>query len=138
MLAATAATPKPGNWHGVSEGLERAKAALAAGQHQAAYSLINEVLEFAPMEARGWHFLGKTLQALGEHGRALECFRHAHALYASRHAEQNDSPASTTLAKLLWRQGEKEAARNMIDSLIDRQGESDELLSLKRAWEMGA
>lgn len=135
MLSVSAAAPKPGNWCGVNEGLALARAAMDAGRYEEACARIHEVLEFAPMEASGWHLLGKALQAMGKHAQALDCFAHAAKLYKSLQSPGEDVPASVHLAKLLWQQGEQQAARAMLERLIQQRGAGDEqLFALKRAW----
>jgi len=87
------------------------------------------------MEAAAWHLLGRALQGMAAHGRALACFQRAAELYGLQQRLNEDPPASLHLAKLLWQQGEREAALAMLKRLIARQGARKELLALLQAWE---
>ncbi len=94
-----------------------------------------ELIEFAPAEIQAWQLLarvqkglGKTHQAIDSATRALELQRAAQ--------DKTDIPASITLARLLWDQGDSEAARAMLGILMLRRPDDEELAGLKQQWEM--
>ncbi|MFQ5354945.1 MAG: tetratricopeptide repeat protein [Mariprofundaceae bacterium] len=128
--------PLPANWQGVRNGLENAENNFRQAEYHQASQHLQEVLEFAPMEARAWHLLGRVMQAMGDHDQALQHFRNASDLYASNSSTQSHREfASIALAKLLWKQGEKESACAMLDKLMDL-GENDHgIYDLRQAWE---
>ncbi len=141
MLAASPSAPKhplprhaprPHNWQGVQEGLTESARQLRAGELDAAEQITRQVLEFAPREGRAWHLLGRILQQAGRHGEALECFERAHDCY--RDAHPDTPPASLRLARLLWAQGERAEALAMLDLLLMRQPNDEELRTLRETW----
>jgi len=126
--------PRPQNWQGVESGLAEAARLLQQNELYRAEKVMRHVLEFAPMEGQAWHLLGRILQKTGGHAEALECFTSAEACYARRKPDQ-EPPASTRLARLLWVQGECEQARSMLDILILRHPEDENLRQLHVAWQ---
>ncbi|MDX8402050.1 MAG: tetratricopeptide repeat protein [Mariprofundaceae bacterium] len=131
--------PRPGNWRGVDAGLAAAKAAFHAGKLEVCEAVLREVLEFAPAEARAWAWLGKVLEVGGREGEAHDCYARARALLVRAGKRRTASPpASIGLARLLWRQGEKDAARAMLAVLLVRDPEDPRLKALKEDWSLGA
>ncbi|MDX8410630.1 MAG: hypothetical protein R8K46_01990 [Mariprofundaceae bacterium] len=107
---------------------------LGIGEHESAQLTLHEVLEFAPFEAKAWHLLGKALQASGTHADALGCFKKAACLYGNDQDDTFATMATIPLAELLWRQGDREAARAMLGLLMLRKGDDPEILTLSEAW----
>jgi len=105
------------------------------GEYESAQLTLHELLEFAPLEARAWHLLGRVLQAVGAHADALGCFGKAASLYDDNQDNPGSAMATVPLAKLLWSQGDQEAARAMLGLLMLRKGDEPELLALREAWE---
>lgn len=142
MLAASSSapnsprsTPKPSNWRGVANGLAEAKRAFLSGDLEQAETILREVLEFAPSEAKAWAWLGKVLQEKSLSSEAETCFSQARQLL-TRHRKTQDKPAaSATLARMLWQQGDRAAARNMLALLLMQKPEDPELCKLKSEWE---
>lgn len=126
--------PKPENWHGVGEGMARAAAMLARGEYAEASNLLREVLEFAPVEAKAWHMLGRALQQLGDHEEALRCFKTAESCYQG-HSRTASAPASLRLAKMLWQQGERVEAQEMLQALIVEKPGDAALQQLQDEWQ---
>jgi len=141
MLAATSSapnsqlrpTPKPANWRGVTDCLRQARDAYQNQAYAESEQLLLELIEFAPSETRAWKLLANTQKAQGKIQQALASARRA--LDLQNAANQSDEmPASATLARLLWEQGEHDAARAMLGLLIMRQPENSELEELKNIW----
>ncbi len=141
MLTASQPTPKPApssipgpeNWPGVSESIAEADRLLRQGEPSGAENILRQALEFAPMEGRAWHLLGKVLQAGGRHVEALDCFSRAESCYG-RGRDGPEPPASVRLARLLWAQGEKEEARAMLAILAPRHPDDERLRQLRDEW----
>ncbi len=123
----------------MAEGLAHANEALQRGNSDEAEVILHEVLEFAPNEARAWHSMGKLRQQQGKHQEALDCFEKASRLY--EHGAENSNkpqgklPISRKLAKLLWQQGEKDAALAMLAVLMIRHPDDEALQAMKDSWE---
>ena len=130
-----AATPRPTIWHGVSEGLAKAKEAIESNELQQAEWILQEVVEFAPAETRAWKLLARTQRALGRYREGIASAKRALTLQAR--SSSHEAPASITLAKLLWQQQECEQAREMLTILMQRQPENMELAELHRQWNNG-
>jgi Flp pilus assembly protein TadD len=127
--------PTPGNWRGVAEGLAAAKHAFQSGRHDDAELILRETLEFAPAEAKAWAWLGKVLQVQERHDEARSCLDKAAHLLNNASAEGKQPPASLQLARILWSQGECEAARAMLAVLMIKHPGDMRLHELKRTWE---
>lgn len=127
--------PKPDNWHGVAEGLNRARMHLGKGLYQQAIDTLKEVLEFAPSEPQAWRLLGDILGQHGHAQKAEACHRKAERFEKHANIETHAVPASERLAKLLWSQGETDAARAMLAILLMRRPEDEKLLALREAWD---
>jgi len=150
MLPASASTPNttrssrhsttaPGLWHGVAEGMELAKKAIAQGQLAQAESILTELLEFAPVEIKAWKLLAQTQRHLGHIEAGI-----ASAMRALR-LQNTDIEAlplaSITIARLLWTQHEYDEARQMIALLIeqnppDNNPKHAEWLQLQQQWNL--
>ncbi len=126
--------PTPDNWHGVSEGLNRANHQICDGQYQEAVQTLKAILEFAPSEPKAWKLLGELLEQHGHIGKAEACHKKAESLTLSSNIEQSPMPASERLAKLLWSQGEADAARSMLAILLLRNPSNEKLISLRENW----
>jgi len=135
MLAASRPVPKPAIWQGVAEGLSEAQRQLHQGEYGKAQNVLRDILEFAPVEAKAWHLLGRALQSGGEHGDALECFHTAASLYGSRSPGNEKQPVSIRLARLLWDQGDRLGAQTMLDALMLEKSDDEELLKLQAIWQ---
>lgn len=126
--------PTPQAWRGVTQGLEDAAGMLQQHCYEEAEASLLQLLEFAPMEGKIWHLIGRCHQARGQHAKALECFAQAAGCY-EKQTHVDEHPASARLARILWEQGEKHAARDMLEQLLESQAEDTELLALQREWE---
>jgi len=126
--------PTPQNWCGVGEGLKEASTLLQQHLYTQAEDTLLQLLEFAPMEGKTWHLLGRSHQAQGRHAKALECFERADCCYRNRNAN-DEAPASSRLARLLWDQGDEGGARAMLEQLMLRQPDDAELLAMREKWQ---
>jgi len=126
--------PTPGNWHGVTEGLSKARAHVCDGLYQEAINTLKEILVFAPSEPQAWSLLGEILHQHGHAEKAAACHKKASALDISTNIDNNALPASTRLAKLLWAQEEPDAARAMLALLILRNPEDEGLVEMRNNW----
>jgi tetratricopeptide (TPR) repeat protein len=117
--------------------MKDARLAFELQAYEDAENLLLELLEFAPFETRAWKLLARSQKELGKTDQAIASATRALEL---QHSEKKDAntPASATLAKLLWEQGEEQAARAMLGLLLMRQPENSELTELKHQWEAGA
>jgi len=129
----TRSAPTPENWHGVAEGLNKAHQLLCDGLYQKAVNTLKEILEFAPSEPKAWKLLGEILEKHGHTHKAEACHKKASALERSLNIDA-PMPASERLAKLLWAQGEADAARGMLALLMLRNPESETLIAIRDSW----
>lgn len=129
--------PKPAGWPGAAESLRKAEAMIETGDFYGAEDVLREALDFAPMEGRAWHMLGRCQQAQQRHAAALESFARADACYRRQAAcgAGGEAPASARLAELLWRQGEKDAASAMLEKLLAQAPDDEPLLALRRRFQ---
>lgn len=142
MLSASDSVPNsrrsasiPENWKGVVAGLKEAKRSYRDGRLEHAEKVLREVLEFAPAEAKAWAWLGKVLESMGKGAAAKDCLNRARILLVLESRRKNEHPASLRLARLLWDQGDRNAAREMLAMLLSRRPDDASLLALKREWE---
>jgi predicted Zn-dependent protease len=131
-----ASTPRPANWHGVTEGMAAAKKAIRFGQLELAELLLTELLEFAPAETRAWKLLAKTQRKLKHIEAGIKSARRA--LELQDVPKSHGVPASLTIAQLLWQQGEHREARNMLDLLMSDQPENEQTQNLRQQWDSEA
>jgi len=131
-----ASIPRPANWSGVTEGMANAKQAIAAGHPEQAEKLLLELLEFAPAETRAWKLLAKTQRKLGHTEAGITSARRA--LKLQNTPPNRDTPASLTIAQVLWQQGAFGEARNMLELLLSYQPGNEQLQNLRRQWDDGA
>lgn len=129
----TRSAPTPDNWHGVAEGLNKAHQHMHDGLYQEAVNTLKVILEFAPSEPKAWKLLGEILEKHGHTDKAKACHKKASALEKSLGLDA-PMPASERLAKLLWSQGEPDAARGMLAVLLMRSPESESLLAMRNSW----
>jgi predicted Zn-dependent protease len=142
MLAASTAspnpeiktTPKPQNWHGVSQGLAKAKQAFQNKEWKTAETILLEVLEFAPTEAKAWAWLGRIMELQNQHEKASDFFQKAESILRKQRGTTVE-PASLPLAKILWQQGAKEDAKAMLNTLLLEKQDDEGLLTLSKLWE---
>ena len=127
------ATPRPANWRGVTAGMADAKQAVASGQLEQAEQLLLELLEFAPAETRAWKLLAKIQRQLGHIKAGINSAKRA--LELQNTPPNRGTPASLTIAQLLWQQGEHREARNMLALLLSDQPENEQLQHLRRQWD---
>lgn len=132
--AKPSAAPTPQNWKGVRHGLSHAEQYLQAQQFQQAEMLIREVLEFAPSEARAWDMLATLHQMQGDADKASHCRQKAEKLRKWETDSFRRPPASLQLAKLLWKQGDRETARAMLAVLLLRRPGDTRLQTLRDSW----
>jgi tetratricopeptide (TPR) repeat protein len=109
-----------------------AKKAIASGQLEQAEHLLLELLEFAPAETRAWKLLAKTQRKLGHIEAGIKSAERA--LELQNAPVNHGTPASFTIAQLLWQQGEYREARNMLGLLLSSQPENKQLQNLWRQW----
>lgn len=133
--AKAAAAPTPENWKGVRHGLTHAKQCLQAKQLEQAEALIHEVLEFAPREPRAWDMLALLRQLQGHHDEAAKCRDKAEKLLKWETDSYKQPPATVHLAKLLWKQGDKDTARAMLAVLMMRRPGDERLQALRDSWD---
>jgi len=126
--------PTPGNWHGVTEGLNKAREHVSGGLYQEAVNTLKEVLEFAPSEPQAWRLLGEILHKHGHLEKAAACHNKASALDSNSNIDNSAIPASERLAKLLWAQGESDAAHAMLTLLLLRNPNSENLIKMRDNW----
>ncbi len=131
----TRSAPTPDNWHGVAEGLNRARQQVCGGHYQEAINTLKAVLEFAPSEPQAWRLLGDILGQHGHSEKAEACHKKASRLEQQLKTGTNSLPASERLAKLLWSQGETDAAYAMLAVLLLRNPENERLVEMRHAWE---
>ncbi len=127
-------TPKPHNWHGVSQGLAMAKQAFLNKQLDDAKDTLLEVLEFAPSEPKAWAWLGKIMQLQNNHKQAEVYYQKAKGLLRQQQKNASNMPASLTLAKILWNQGEQASAKNMLNTLLLEMPNDERLVALAQTW----
>ncbi len=125
--------PKPANWRGVAACMREAKAAYAAEDFAGAEKLLLELIEFAPNETRAWKLLAHTQKRLGKIRDAIASAERALELQRAAQTRA-EMPASLTLARLLWQQGDNEAARAMLAVLLLRDPDNEGLKRLRREW----
>jgi len=124
---------KPDGWCGVAQGLQDATSLMREKAHAQAEEVLLQLLEFAPMEGKAWHMLGRCHQARQQHTKALEFFERAAVCYRNQDAA-DQPPASATIAQLLWNQGEKEQAKAMLEHLLARNPDDAKLQAMRAAW----
>jgi len=134
QIAATT-TPRPANWRGVSAGMLDATQAVACGRLEQAEHLLLELLEFAPAETRAWKLLAKTQRELGHIEDGISSAKRALGLQNA--PPKRGKPASLTIARLLWQQGEHGEARDMLELLLSSQPENKQLQNLQQLWNSG-
>jgi len=134
----TRSAPTPDNWHGVSEGLNKAHQHVCDGLYQEAVNTLKEILEFAPSEPKAWSLLGEILDKHGHAEKATACHKKAATLTSVSNTDNNPMPASERLAKLLWSQGETAAARGMLAVLLLRNPDNEKLLAMRDSWNSSA
>ncbi len=131
--------PTPKNWRGVKVCMEEAERAVIAGKLQQAESILIEMLEFAPSEYSGWKRLAHIQRDLGKIHAGIASARQALQLQQREKSQPvTRSPASLTLAKLHWQQGEREEALTMLATLLQQQPQNETLIQLKQQWEVTA
>jgi len=113
--------------------MNAAKKAITCGALEQAEQILTEMLEFAPAETSAWKLLARVQRKLGRVEAGIKSATRALQLQSPR--PQPQAPASVTLAQLLWKQGEKELAMEMLSLLITRQPEDQSLVMLKSNWD---
>lgn len=126
--------PIPEGWRGVGQGLTDAAGLLRLHLFAQAEDALLQLLEFAPMEGKAWHMLGRCHQIQNRHTQALECFDRAACCYNTRSHSQDSPPASARLARLLWDQGDQHTARSMLAQLLARCPDDTSLIRLHLEW----
>lgn len=128
-----ASTPRPANWHGVTEGMAAAKKAIRSGQLEQAEQLLSELLEFAPAETSAWKLLAKTQRKLKHIEAGIKSAKRA--LELQNIPRNHGAPASLTIAQLLWQQGEHKQARDMLKLIESDQPENEQIPNLWQQWD---
>jgi len=125
--------PRPGNWRGVSDGMQSAREAVRQQRYEQAEQILLELLEFAPVEIKAWKLLARVQRQLGHIEAGIKSA--TRALELQNNPLPEEPPASITLARLLWEQQEYEAAREMLAELIAQQPENESLRALQLQWQ---
>ncbi|ATX81870.1 hypothetical protein Ga0123462_1001 [Mariprofundus ferrinatatus] len=112
--------------------MSAAKQAIADSRFEKAEQILTEMLEFAPSETAGWKLLARVQRKLGHIEAGIASAERALQLQNAN--ATMEPPVSATLARLLWKQGERNQAHEMLDILIARQPEDHALVMLKHAW----
>lgn len=120
-------------WRGVSEGMAAAIAAVRNGKLTTAEVILVDLVAFAPAETRAWKLLARVQRELGHFDAGLISARRA--LHLQSMQQQQEPPASLTLARLFFEQGEHNEAKAMLARLIDRNPHNQELLQLRDKWQ---
>ncbi len=110
-----------------------AKQAVASGELEQAEQLLFELLEFAPAETRAWKLLAKTQRELGHIEAGIKSAKRALGLQNA--PPNHGTPASLTIAQLLWQQGEYKEARSMLELLLSDQPENEHIQNLQQQWD---
>lgn len=111
-----------------------ARDAVQQGNLEHAAQILVEMLEFAPSETAGWKLLAHIQRQLGHIEAGIESATRALKLQNAENQQQ--SPTSLTLAKLLWQQGEQKQAIEMLELLIIRQPEDNALIQIQKGWKL--
>jgi len=128
------AVAKPDSWRGVEQGLQDATALMREKAHAQTEDVLLQILEFAPMEGKAWHMLGRCHQTQQRHDKALECFERAANCYRNQDTT-NQAPASAAIAQLLWNQGEKKQAEAMLNTLLTNRPDDAKLQAMRAVWD---
>jgi len=126
------------NWCGVSESLARAKAAMDAQEFEQAEHILQELLDFAPRELRGWKMLARLQRNMGKIEQGIKSATIALRLQQERTRQTPAPTASLRLAKMCWQQGDHQGALSMLQELLAQQPQQPQLLALKMQWEQEA
>jgi len=129
--------PTPAGWHGVKIGMENARSLIADGAYEQAIDTLNDLLLFAPAEVSIWRLMARLQRKLGRIEDGIASANRALQLQNSARIDSRPL-ASLTLAKLLWRQGEKKEAREMLELLLARSPEDLMLSETKQQWRQDA
>ncbi len=129
--------PLPSHWSGVAQGLQEAAALMQRKAYAQAENVLVKLLEFASMEGKVWHMLGRCQQVQQQHGKALESFERAAHCYRQQDADEH-APVSVRLAQLLWSQGETAQAVAMLDRLLMQQPDDAALHNIRKDWQQEA
>jgi len=127
--------PTPENWLGVGQSLQEAGERIQTHLYAQAEEILLQLLEFAPMEGKAWHMLGRCHQIQARHSKALECFERAAFCYKN-HQAGTIPLASERLARLLHDKGETEAAKVMLKRLLANKPDDAGLLAMKKEWDV--
>jgi len=124
--------PLPDHWSGVAQGLAEAALLMQGKTYIQAEDVLVNLLEFASMEGKVWHMLGRCHQAQQQHSKALESFERAAHCY--RQQDDDSTPASARLAQVLWDQGETTQAEAMLNTLLARRPGDVKLYDIRKRW----
>ncbi|MDX8392225.1 MAG: tetratricopeptide repeat protein [Mariprofundaceae bacterium] len=125
--------PLPEHWGGVEQGLQEATALMQRKIYTQAEETLLKLLEFASMEGKAWHMLGRCHQAQQQHVKALECFAQAAHCYQQQNVSACQ-PVSLRLAEVLRAQGQIAQAETMLDVLQAQQPDDVALHDIRKAW----
>ncbi|MDQ6987487.1 MAG: tetratricopeptide repeat protein [Mariprofundaceae bacterium] len=129
--------PLPDHWSGVAQGLAEAALLMQRKAYIQAEDALVNLLEFASMEGKVWHMLGRCHQAQQQHAKALESFERAAHFYRQQDVDDS-APASARLAQVLWDQGETTQAEAMLDLLLARRPGDVKLYDIRKRWHQKA
>lgn len=121
--------PKCPAWEGVQTCLDKAASFYQRGDYAEAERIMREALEFAPLEPRIWHMLGRIYRSMHQREKALQCLRKAVCLYEPDREPMTEA-MSPILVKLLWQQGELDEARRMLRCLLEQRPQDASLRAL--------
>lgn len=130
--------PTPVTWKGMREGLYACKLLYHQGELEQAESVLQELLELSPSEAKIWAWLGKIQEKSGNINTSQQSYKKACLIVQQQRATSFDKPASLQLARLLWKQGAGSDACAMLDELLlGQNSDHAEIQALQQQWEDG-
>lgn len=116
--------------------MQNARSQATQGDYASAINTLHEILLFAPAEVAAWKLLARLQRKLGHIDAGIVSAKRALQL---QNAQPGDrcAPISLTLAKLLWKQGEKADALEMLALLSAQEPDNAELQAIHELWEEG-
>ncbi len=107
---------------------------MDARQFEQAEQILQELLEFAPRELRGWKMLARLQRDMGKIDAGIKSATIALRLKQALN-QQPPAQVSLRLAQMCWQQGDHHSALGMLHELLAQQPQQPQLLALKTQWE---
>jgi len=107
---------------------------MDARELEQAERILQELLDFAPRELRGWKMLARLQRNMGKIEEGIKSATIALRLQQER-SQQPPEQISLRLAQLCWQQGDHRSALAMLQELLAQQPQQTRLLALKAQWE---